>query len=181
MALEYQLIPSPFGDLALVWREDDEGGPRVVHILIPIPGESAAERLRAYPDAAPGRQLQVNALCARIARYLDGEPLELSIELLDPSTCSPFQWRVLMAEKAIPRGQVRTYQQVAAAAGSPRATRAAGGALATNPFPIVIPCHRAVRTDGSLGGYLGGLPMKRALLEMEGVPFDAQGRVVLSS
>jgi methylated-DNA-[protein]-cysteine S-methyltransferase len=61
--------------------------------------------------------------------------------------------------------------------GKPSAARAVGRALATNPFPIIIPCHRAVRSDGSLGGYQGGLAMKRALLEMEGVEFDARGRV----
>ena len=175
----YQEIASPFDKLALVWAQDEDRV-RVKRILIPSPKCSVAEGLRAYAGAAAGRQLQVDELCARLARYLAGEVIELPLDLLDRAACTPFQWRVLMAEKAIPRGEVRTYAQVAAAAGCPRGARAAGNALARNPFPIVIPCHRAVRSDGSLGGYYGGLVMKRSLLEMEGVAFDPRGRVVLS-
>ena len=68
----------------------------------------------------------------------------------------------------------------AAGVGRPAAARAAGTALATNPFPIVVPCHRAVRADGSPGGYQGGPAMKRALLALEGVRFDAAGRVAVA-
>jgi methylated-DNA-[protein]-cysteine S-methyltransferase len=82
-----------------------------------------------------------------------------------------------VAERTIPRGYVSSYSALAAHIGKPKAARAAGTALARNPFPIIIPCHRTVRTDGSLGGFGGGLPMKRALLEMEGVAFDGLGHV----
>jgi len=61
---------------------------------------------------------------------------------------------------------------------SPNAARAVGNALANNPFPIIIPCHRAIRSDRSLGGYQGGLEMKRTLLGMEGIEFDDSGRAV---
>jgi methylated-DNA-[protein]-cysteine S-methyltransferase len=84
----------------------------------------------------------------------------------------------LRAEHGIPRGSVSTYQRIAKLLGNRNATRAVGGALANNPFPIIIPCHRAIRSDGTLGGYQGGLKMKRALLEMEGVFFNALGRVL---
>ena len=69
---------------------------------------------------------------------------------------------------AIPYGSVRSYQEVAGEAGSPRGSRAAGNALGSNPIPIVIPCHRVLRTGGHLGGYAGGLERKRWLLELEG-------------
>ncbi|MCK4795669.1 MAG: MGMT family protein, partial [Desulfobacteraceae bacterium] len=69
-----------------------------------------------------------------------------------------------------------TYQRIATHLGSPNGARAVGNALATNPFPIIIPCHRAIRSDRSLGGYQGGLDMKRILLEMEGIDFDDTGR-----
>ena len=85
--------------------------------------------------------------------------------------------RIKAVLAAIPRGRVTTYQLLAKHLGSPRAARAVGTALATNPFPIVIPCHRAIRSDGTLGGYQGGLKMKRSLLEMEGVRFCDAGRV----
>jgi methylated-DNA-[protein]-cysteine S-methyltransferase len=84
---------------------------------------------------------------------------------------------VLLAEYRIPRGRVSTYGAVAKHIGVPRGARAVGNALARNPFPIVIPCHRAIRADGSLGGYRGGLVMKRALLELEGVRVTAEGQV----
>jgi methylated-DNA-[protein]-cysteine S-methyltransferase len=80
-------------------------------------------------------------------------------------------------EYSIPRGKISTYARIAAALGMPRGARAVGYSLANNPFPLVIPCHRAVRSDGTLGGFQGGLSMKRALLECEGIPFTVSGRV----
>jgi methylated-DNA-[protein]-cysteine S-methyltransferase len=88
----------------------------------------------------------------------------------------PLDWRlvrgfagpVLRAAASVPFGQVTTYREVAAAAGSPRAFRAAGTALGSNPIPIVVPCHRVLHSDGGLGGYAGGLERKRYLLRLEG-------------
>jgi methylated-DNA-[protein]-cysteine S-methyltransferase len=80
-----------------------------------------------------------------------------------------FGRRVLEATARIPFGAVSTYGRVAAAAGSPRGSRATGNALGANPLPIVVPCHRVVRTGGALGGYTGGLERKRTLLAVEGV------------
>jgi methylated-DNA-[protein]-cysteine S-methyltransferase len=97
---------------------------------------------------------------------------------MDLDQCSPFQRSVILAEFGVPRGHVTTYGRLARHLGAPRASRAAGRALATNPFPIVIPCHRAVRSDGSLGGYQGGVEMKARLLEMEGVQVE-RGRVLM--
>ena len=71
-----------------------------------------------------------------------------------------------------------TYGGLAARMGVPGGARAVGNAMAGNPFPLVVPCHRVIRGDGSLGGFGGGLKMKRALLEMEGVRFDSRGRVL---
>lgn len=81
---------------------------------------------------------------------------------------SPFQQRVLRATYRIPFGKVATYRDVATKAGAPQASRAAGNALGANPIPIVVPCHRIVRTGGGLGGYTGGLHRKEFLLELEG-------------
>ena len=75
---------------------------------------------------------------------------------------------LLNATAAIPFGQVATYGALAAAVGSPRAARAAGNALGSNPIPIVVPCHRVVHAGGGIGGYTGGLERKRALLQLEG-------------
>lgn len=171
----HRIVPSQFGDLAVI-GQGHETAP-IARILIPTPQQTVAARLHDWAQTTPGSEPRIEHFCAQLTRYLAGEVIELSIDLLDWSVCTPFQKRVLLAEYAIPRGQVRTYAQVAQLASSPRGARAAGNALAGNPFPIVIPCHRAIRADGSLGGYYGGVDMKRALLEMEGVRFDSRGRV----
>ena len=88
---------------------------------------------------------------------------------LDWALTSGFTRRVLEATAAIPFGEVGTYQSVATGAGSPKATRAAGNALGSNPIPIVVPCHRVLRTGGGLGGYTGGVDKKVRLLALEGV------------
>ena len=80
-----------------------------------------------------------------------------------------FRQRVLRAIDRIPYGQTRSYTEMARKAGNERAVRAAGTACGSNPIPLVVPCHRVLRTGGALGGYGGGLPMKEALLELEGV------------
>jgi methylated-DNA-[protein]-cysteine S-methyltransferase len=85
-----------------------------------------------------------------------------------------FSRRVLRATARIPYGELLTYAQVAAKAGSPRGSRAAGNALGSNRIPIVVPCHRVVRTGGALGGYTGGIERKEYLLDLEGVrPFSS--------
>lgn len=86
---------------------------------------------------------------------------------IDWRLVTPFARRVLRAAVAIPYGSVETYAQVAATAGSPGGSRAAGNALGSNPFPIVVPCHRVVRSGGGLGGYTGGLHRKELLLALE--------------
>jgi methylated-DNA-[protein]-cysteine S-methyltransferase len=169
--LGYGIIPSRFGDLVLVWREE-ESGTKVVRLYLPSKGLRKEE----FVEASYSHKY-MDHLSEQIGRYLDGEVIDLPITHLDSNCCSRFQWRVLMADKSIPRGRVCSYSQLAAMIGNPKAARAVGNALAHNPFPIIIPCHRAVRRNGALGGYGGGLQMKRELLEMEGVAFDPRGRV----
>lgn len=120
----------------------------------------------------------VQGLSAHIQSFLKGEPISFALDQLAMDACSDFQREVLLAEHGIPRGMVSTYGRIARRVGRATAARAVGTALARNPFPIVIPCHRAIRSDGTLGGYLGGLPMKRALLEMEEIVVSKEGKVV---
>jgi methylated-DNA-[protein]-cysteine S-methyltransferase len=86
---------------------------------------------------------------------------------LDLRLARGFRLAVLRHLSEIPYGSTESYAEVAVASGSPKAVRAVGSACATNPLPIVVPCHRVVRSDGSLGGYLGGLPTKQRLLALE--------------
>jgi len=93
---------------------------------------------------------------------------ESSLEMCDLELVTPFTRRVLETAAQIERGQTRSYQWLARRIGMPKASRAVGNALGANPVPVVIPCHRIVRGDGTLGGYAFGAKMKRSLLAAEG-------------
>lgn len=99
--------------------------------------------------------------------YFEGRLRDFGVSL-DWSLVKGFNLKVLRATAKIPFGTVSTYKTLATAAGSPRAARAAGNALHNNPIPLVVPCHRVLHSDGGLGGYGGGLPMKEYLLKLEG-------------
>ncbi len=101
--------------------------------------------------------------------YFAGKRRSFEIPV-DWSLMHGFARRVLRATSRVPFGEVTTYGSVAAEAGSPRAARAAGNALGSNPIPIVVPCHRVLHAGGGLGGYAGGLDRKRFLLALEGRP-----------
>jgi methylated-DNA-[protein]-cysteine S-methyltransferase len=98
--------------------------------------------------------------------YFSGRIQEFDLDL-DWSLVGPFARRVLRRTARIPYGSVASYGDVAAGIGTPRAARAVGNALGSNPIPVVVPCHRVVRTGGAIGGYGGGLPRKRFLLDLE--------------
>jgi methylated-DNA-[protein]-cysteine S-methyltransferase len=99
--------------------------------------------------------------------YFSGKRTDFDVAL-DWSLTRGFTRRVLRATAKVPYGHVSTYREMASKAGNERAVRAAGNALGANPIPIVVPCHRILRTGGSLGGYGGGLPRKEFLLRLEG-------------
>jgi methylated-DNA-[protein]-cysteine S-methyltransferase len=103
----------------------------------------------------------------QIDRYFSGRLTQFDL-VLDLALLSPFSRRVLDGTAAIPYGSYETYSEVAAGIGSPRAARAVGNAVAANPIPVVIPCHRVLRAGGALGKYGGGVERKRFLLELEG-------------
>ncbi len=110
---------------------------------------------------------RVADIAAQLEAYFAGERRAFDVPI-DLSFASAFQRRVLMAARGVPAGQVVTYGELARRIGAPNASRAVGWALGRNPVPIVIPCHRIVRAGGGLGGYIGGLEIKRKLLELEG-------------
>ena len=170
-------LPSPFGTLHLLWRET-ASEPEVLRVLLPNEKNLLEQLTRKVIIAAnPPPCPPITRLGEQIQRFLKGEALTLELNLLTLENCPDFQRKVLLAEHGIPRGWVSTYGRIARNVGHPESARAAGRALALNPFPIIIPCHRAVRAGGGLGGFRGGLKMKRALLELEGVEFSPTGEV----
>jgi len=126
--------------------------------------DEVAERVSPRVLLAPRR---TDAVRAQLDAYFakDRRAFDLPI---DWTLVRGFNQGVLRATATIPYGEVASYGDMASAAGSPRAARAAGNALAGNPIPIVVPCHRVIHADGGLGGYTGGLETKRFLLRLEG-------------
>ncbi len=172
------ITPTPFGSVALIWSRIDDS-PAISRVLLTSPGLSAEDRVRSlYPGAMDSSCPEIDEVGKGILAYLDGDEVKFPLDVMDMSRCTPFQKEVLRAEHDIPRGQVSTYRLIARHLGRDLGSRAVGNALARNPFPLLIPCHRTIRSDRSPGGFQGGPAMKRRLLEMEGIEFDQEGRVV---
>lgn len=132
---------------------------------------SLSRRTGARARRAPDR---LDAVAAELEEYFTGQRRSFDIAV-DRSLSSGFRAQVQQLMTRIGYGQTVSYGQLAVLAGSPGASRAVGGACATNPLPIVVPCHRVVRSNGGLGGYVGGIEAKRALLDLETAP-DGTGR-----
>ncbi|MCB9667100.1 MAG: methylated-DNA--[protein]-cysteine S-methyltransferase [Myxococcales bacterium] len=127
------------------------------------------QRFDASDAWAKAAQMKVPDEFARpLMHYFAGEPVNPALLRVDLQG-SDFQKRVWTALRHIPRGSVRSYAGIAADIGSPRAVRAVGGANAANPVAVVVPCHRVVESGFRLGGYSGGLAIKRHLLRLEGI------------
>ena len=170
---------TPFGPVALLWA-DREGPPKVFRVLLSRPGSSAVDlAAELYPQARRRSCRRIDLLARSLREFLAGKSVAFPLDAAALATRPAFQQAVLRAEHAIPRGRVSTYGLIARHLGDLNAARAVGNALATNPFPLIVPCHRAVRSDGRLGGFQGGPAMKRALLEREGIAFDRAGRVAV--
>lgn len=174
----YITLPCAFGTFSIIWHETDSGA-RVYRILLSNEQASSENLVRAaFADASHLTHPVIVGLGEQIQSFLEGQAVSFELGSVALEMCSEFKRRVLLAEYGIPRGWVSTYGRIGKHLGIENGGRAVGRALAQNPFPIVIPCHRAVRSNGELGGYQGGLQMKRALLELEGVEVSATGSVL---
>lgn len=159
----YRVVDTPVGPLLLAATEQG-----LIRVAYPGQGHDAAlEQLARMVSprilSAPAR---LDAAARQLEEYFARQRQVFELPL-DLRLSAGFRRLVLSHLPLIPYGQTESYAQVAAAAGSPRAVRAAGTACATNPLPIVVPCHRVVRSDGSVGLYAGGPEAKRTLLALE--------------
>jgi len=162
--LRYAIMDdTPVGILGL-----SAGAAGLNHVDFVKDEDAFVERLLAeFGDRPVMRSTALDRARRELERYFKGRDLAFDLEV-DLSALSAFDRKVLEVTARIPAGKVATYAQVAAKAGNPRASRAAGNALHKNPVAIIVPCHRVLRSDGSLGGYGGGLPVKEWLLRHEG-------------
>ncbi|MGV3160806.1 methylated-DNA--[protein]-cysteine S-methyltransferase [Corynebacterium sp. 32222D000AT] len=147
------LLDSPLGRLALV-------GSDAALTQLALPGDELPA------DATPGTTAVLEEAAAQLRAYFAGsrEPFDVP---LDHSEQPPFTAAVLRELARVRYGETLSYGQLAARAGQPAAVRAVGNVCARNPLPLFVPCHRVVRSDGTLGNYRGGLAAKRWLLELE--------------
>lgn len=166
MAISIHTEDTPLGEIHLA--ADNE---RLLALALPniSPGEFSARMRARYEKNGLGDSFgdgnRITEMAAKqVVEYLEGRRHIFELPFVLQTT--PFQKRVLDAVSRIPYGQTQTYSRIAAEVGSPRAARAVGMANARNPLPLVVPCHRVVASSG-LGGYGGGLDMKRRLLDLE--------------
>ena len=147
----WDLIDSPIGPLCAI-----------------VDGGNALTELRLGGTPAEGDRstARLDAVRRQLGEYFDGHRRRFDLPLRPKGTA--FQSRVWQALMSIPYGELLSYRGIAERIGKPAATRAVGRANGANPIPIVIPCHRVVASDGSLGGYSGGVGVKARLLALEG-------------
>lgn len=161
----YANVDSPFGTLLVATT------PRGI-VKLSLPNYDPGEALEELAERVSPRVLESPARLEQARReldlYFEGRLSAFDLPV-DWRLTDGFRGRVQRAIARIPYGQTRTYTDMARSAGNERAVRAAGTACGSNPIPILVPCHRVLRSGGGLGGYGGGLPMKEALLKMEGI------------
>ena len=173
--MRFAILESEFGSVVLFARAS--------HLcrldLVEAPAKARKYVEEQFPEAREQAGLfeEVEQL---LRRYFKGEQVEFPIPL-DLSGLPAFTRRVLAETRKIPHGRLASYAMIAGRSGQPNAARAVGQALHRNPIPLIIPCHRVIRRDGSLGGFGMGLDMKVKLLSLEGIQVEQLRRSMLSS
>jgi methylated-DNA-[protein]-cysteine S-methyltransferase len=173
-APKFAVFSSNLGWIALVWR-----GRSLVELTFGHPTPGAARRALNAADAELAEELPEFAedWVTRLRDYAEGDHRDDFLDIdLDLPGATDFQVAVLNCCRRIPAGTVVTYAELADAAGHPGAARAVGQVMATNRFPLVVPCHRVVAAGGLMGGYSApqGLDMKERLLREEGIVFSSE-------
>ncbi len=169
--MKYSIVRVDLGHIGIAAGENG-----LKRLTLPQPTAEDAARVLRDEGVVDGERDDeaIRPFAGPLERYYQGEEVDLSGLKLDIEEGTPFRKSVMEIVRSIPRGQVRSYGQVAAAAGSPGAARAVGAVMASNPVCIVVPCHRVIGSDGSLRGFGGGIEMKRAMLALEGVDFGGE-------
>lgn len=161
--MNYSEFNTMYGPGCFVWSGE------MLHRVFLASGLITAEQRmeKAYPDALPGCDSFRDTVAAELSALAQGDSGVLPLRYLDFGTISHFRKAVLYSLSDVSRGETISYGRLAAKAGYSGAARAVGNVMSSNPFPLIIPCHRVVRADGAVGSYQGGRAMKMYLLEVE--------------
>ena len=158
----YSLFMTHLGWMGVVGSEDG-----VKKIVLPQSSPDTVHRLMRKNDhGLQEGTAYFSELCLRLKKYINGEQVKFE-DKIDLHKATPFQLQVWDATRSIPWGETRSYGWLAQQIGRPQHSRAVGSALASNPVPLLIPCHRVVGKGGCLTGYRGGLTLKKYLISME--------------
>jgi methylated-DNA-[protein]-cysteine S-methyltransferase len=171
--MPWTLFDTPIGSCGVAWS--DAG---LTWVQLPEEDRTAT-RARLLSKVPEGSRIMASArltppwvkdAIARVREHLGGKPQDLTRVPLDVSRLTPFTVKVFRAAQSVPAGRTATYGELAGLAGSPGGSRAVGRAMATNPFPVIVPCHRVVAASGGAGGFsaYGGLVTKERILKLEG-------------
>lgn len=167
----YQIVKTSFGHAAVAFCDPPFG-----LLEVRLPTRSLDDLCQPFDQR--GWQIdhhhpEAEAIAKRLVRYFDGKRIDIPWPVMDLSRFTASQQAVYRAVVSIPYGHTASYGQVARMAGLPRAARFVGTTMAKNPYPVLIPCHRVIKSDGSLGGFGGGLhatDLKRRMLALENQP-----------
>ena len=172
---KYIFNSKPLGEITIIWRKKPQF--QIEEIILSNPNktssEIASEKYEKEGELAINKKSkQLNKVLGEIDNYFNERDYKFSLEYLNLDKFTPFQRKVLETEFKTKKGTVNTYKDLAKASGRPKAYRAVGNVLSKNPYPIIIPCHRTVKSDRTIGGFGGvaeGLKSKKTLLELDGL------------
>lgn len=154
-------------NFAFVWSANSNKL-QISRLLLNVNVIHPSDIIDMFPESKPGKDSRIDELMNKVSRFLAGEAVTLPIHFLDISQLSDFERKVLISlYENVPRGEVITYGQLASLSGYPRAARAVGSVMRKNPFPLFFPCHRVIRSDGTIGHFQPGPEIKRQLLDLE--------------
>ena len=159
------LFSTPIGEMAIVYLPQPFA---VRAVVLPRADRAHFDSLvEMYGASETASHQKADVIKGQIIDYFNGKPIQPEWQWMDMSGLTRLQASVLTATADIPYGELKSYKDIAAAIHRPRAYRFVGSTLAKNPFPILIPCHRVIRSDSTFGQFGGGTEMKRRLIEME--------------
>jgi methylated-DNA-[protein]-cysteine S-methyltransferase len=174
------VFPTRIGPIALVWRATTSA---LTHVELPAHADERAELVaarvasRASSPSVAEPPHGIAQIVASITRHFEGSLVTFGDVTVDLDRAPPFHRRVYEALRRVPPGKTVTYGELAALAGSPGASRAVGQAMAKNPCPLIVPCHRVLAANGATGGFssAGGAAVKVAMLAIEGIDVQRTG------